>query len=226
MPALPVLFEDDDFIVVDKPIGIASIPERDPKRPNVQANLTQQLGKRLFVVHRLDKEVSGVLVFAKNAASHKLLNEQFSQRHVQKEYVALVHGAISPAKGTIDAPIRQFGSGRMGVDWKKGKPSTTRYCVAQVVDGYSLLDIELITGRRHQIRVHLYSVGHPIVGDLRYGEKSVQSQYERLMLHAKRLTYSDASGKEHVAHAQIPASFEALLTQKGLATKQAMSPRK
>ncbi len=110
-------------------------------------------------------------MFAKHAAAHKNLNEQFNQRKIQKTYMAVTHGVIERAIHRIDTPIRQFGSGRMGIDLKQGKPCITEFSVTQRFEAYTLVKIHPLTGRRHQIRVHFYSIGHPLVGDSRYGEK-------------------------------------------------------
>jgi tRNA pseudouridine32 synthase/23S rRNA pseudouridine746 synthase len=117
---IPVLYEDNDLIAVDKPAGIASIPERDRSAASVLSLLEKQLARKLFIVHRLDKEASGVMLFARTAAAHRSLNEAFFNRNVHKTYRTLVLGAVREDKGEIDAPIRQFGSGRMGVDEKTG----------------------------------------------------------------------------------------------------------
>jgi 23S rRNA-/tRNA-specific pseudouridylate synthase len=111
------------------------------------------------------------------------LNEAFEQRRIIKTYLALVHGRVGPNEGVVDQPIREFGSGRMGVS-PSGKPSITTYRVLERLGAFTLLEANPQTGRRHQIRVHLYHIGHPIVGDLRYGDRAVQQRFCRLMLHA------------------------------------------
>jgi RluA family pseudouridine synthase len=160
------------------------------------------------VAHRLDKETSGIIIFAKNVAAHRYLNDQFSQRNVRKTYVALTHGVIEENSGIIDKPLRQFGSGRMGVDPQRGKPCITEFRVEERLGAYTLVQVHPITGRRHQIRVHLYSIGHPIVGDLRYGDREVQQQFPRLMLHAQRIAFRLPTGEEVVVEAAIPQSFQ------------------
>ncbi|GBD32167.1 MAG: pseudouridine synthase [Gemmatimonadales bacterium] len=208
---MEILFENDDLLVVNKPEGIASIPERDPSRPSVRALLEAQGRGPIYVVHRLDKEVSGVLVFAKSAAVHRELNRQFEERLVRKTYLALVHGEVGPEGGLIERPLRAFGSGRMGVDDIRGKPSATEYRVLERLRGYTLLNVFPVTGRRHQIRVHLYSIGHPIAGDLRYGDRAVFRQFPRLMLHAQRVEFALPSGEPLAVEAPVAASFRAVL---------------
>jgi RluA family pseudouridine synthase len=173
-PAISILFENDDIIAVNKPEGLASIPERAKEKKCVLSLLSSVVSGKLYVVHRLDKEVSGIIVFAKNAAAHRNLNEQFSSRAIKKIYVALTHGIIKKNIGVIKKPLRQFGSGRVGVDTQRGKLSATEFEVIKRLGAYTLINVCPVSGRRHQIRAHLYSIGHPIAGDLRYGEKKVQ----------------------------------------------------
>ena len=183
---IPILHEDAEIVVVDKPIGISSIPERDLAVPSVQRSLEASRGERLFVVHRLDKEVSGILVFARNEQTHRTLSLAFEQRRVHKTYVALAHGVIK-ADGVIDKPIAQFGSGRMGVHEKKGKPSRTEFRVVERYTAHTLVHAHPLTGRRHQLRVHFYAIGHALCGDPRYGDANESTKWPRLMLHALRL---------------------------------------
>jgi tRNA pseudouridine32 synthase / 23S rRNA pseudouridine746 synthase len=199
---LPIVYEDDDVVAIDKPAGIASIPERDLSKDTVVGLLEKQLKQKLFVVHRLDKEVSGCMLFAKNAETHKLLNEQFFSRNVHKTYIAIVHGKVLHDQGTIDKPVRQFGSGRMGVDESKGKKSVTEYTVVKRFGGHTLIEARPITGKRHQIRVHLYSIGHPVAGDMMYGDKAVQKKYPRLMLHSKSIQFTTTGGKAIVVESR------------------------
>ncbi len=207
MRKLSVLFEDDDVLAVDKPEGLASIPERDTTQESLLSLLSAARRTKLYVVHRLDKEVSGVILFAKNAAAHKFLNEQFSHHIIRKTYLTLVHGVVAQENGTIDAPLRQFGSGRMGVDSKRGKESVTTFQVLKRFNSHTLVEAHPVTGRRHQIRVHCYSVGHPIVGDPLYGEREMQRRFPRLMLHARRIEYRLPPGGPCAVEAPLPESF-------------------
>ncbi len=139
----------------------------------------------MYVVHRLDREASGLVLFAKDAQTHRFLCGEFEKRRVQKIYLALVLGRVE-REGNVKAPLRAFGSGRMGVA-KGGKPCLTRFRVRERFSGATLLEIEPMTGRRHQIRVHLYSLGHPVLGDPLYGSKRPVGGSPRLMLHALEL---------------------------------------
>ncbi len=213
---IETLYEDENFIAVNKPIGINTILGRDNQveqaHEQVLVKIVEQLlGKKLYVVHRLDKQVSGVVVFAKNAVSHKHLNEQFSSSKVSKEYLALVHGLINTDKGIIDKPIREYGSGRMGIDYKQGKTSLTHYQVKDKIRNYTLVNAYPKTGRRHQIRVHLYSIGHAIVGDLQYGDRTQALKFPRLMLHSEKITFLSPTGQEITIVSSLKESFLSLV---------------
>jgi len=208
---ISVLFENEDVVAVNKPEGLASIPERGRGKEDLLTMLSSVVPVKLYVVHRLDKEASGVILFAKNASVHRSLNEQFSNRRIRKTYVALIHGFMRNEGDVIEKPLRQFGSGRMGVDPRSGKPCVTEFEVAERFPSYTLVRVLPVTGRRHQIRVHFYSTGHPIVGDLRYGDRAMQSMFPRLMLHARDLAFLLPSGVEASIEAPIPPSFESVL---------------
>ena len=206
-----ILYEDHDLLAVDKPTGIATIPERRVGRESLLQNLTEWYSFKIYVVHRLDKEVSGVILFAKNPATHRLLNEQFNQRLVKKTYIALVHGLPAGENGEINEPIRQCGSGRMAVDRHQGKECLTAYQIREKYKNHTLLTVYPLTGRRHQIRVHLYSIGNPIVGDPMYGDKKIQKEFPRLMLHACKIEFSTASGEERQIESPQPDLFLSVL---------------
>lgn len=211
MIELKILFENNDLIAVDKPEGIASITENDISLESIHSLLEKKLSQKIFIVHRLDKEVSGVILFAKNARTHKYLNQQFNNRTIKKSYIALVHGVMKNEDGIIDKPIREFGSGRMAVDEEKGKTSVTAYKVLKRFDNYTLIELKPTTGRRHQLRVHLYHIGYPIVGDTRYGDKELQSKFPRIMLHAKKIVFESSPGKYITVESEIPESFNEVL---------------
>jgi RluA family pseudouridine synthase len=208
---IDILYEDKDVLVVDKPEGLVAVPERRRLEPSLIEILSAQRAEKLYIVHRIDRETSGVIVIARNAEAHRQLNRQFETRSVEKMYLALVHGAISDDRGEIDKPLREFGSGRVAVDDQRGKASVTEFHVLERLEAFTLLDVRPHTGRRHQIRVHLYSIGHPVLGDPLYGDKAVQSSYPRLMLHARRLSLHLPSGQRLTLEAPVPESFTRVL---------------
>ncbi|MEG8947993.1 RluA family pseudouridine synthase [Rosettibacter firmus] len=210
---LKILYEDNNIIAIDKPEGISSIAESDPAKRNIHSILQKLIGQKLFVVHRLDKDVSGVMLFAKNLNAHKYLNEQFMNYKVRKTYVAVVIGIIEENYGVINKPIRQFGSGRMGVDKIKGKQSITNFKVIERLNSFTLLELHPETGRRHQLRVHLYSIGHPIAGDLHYGNNSIQKNFSRLMLHASEIEFFVDERNKLKIVSELPESFTNVLNE-------------
>jgi len=209
---IPVLFENDDIIAVEKPEKLASIPERNPEKISLLKILSDTLQRRFFVVHRLDKQVSGVILFAKNAETHRYLNLLFEQRKVHKTYMALVHGTIEGDGGLIETPLRRFGSGRMGEAVGQGKPCVTEFTVEERLPGYTRVKVSPLTGRTHQIRAHFFGIGHPIVGDTLYGDKSLQKTFPRLMLHALSIRLLLAPvGQDVAVTSEIPISFSDVL---------------
>lgn len=204
---IPILFEDNDVIAVNKPEGLTSIPGSEKGKDTLLELLSKQYDQKIFVVHRLDKDVSGVMLFAKNAAAHKCLNDQFSNHTINKTYLAVVHGVLDAAKGGINKPVHQFGSGRMGVDELRGKPSSTEFEVVERFDKFTLVKAHPRTGRKHQIRVHFYSIGHPIVGDRLYGDTASQAAFSRMMLHASSINFKLPSGDDKTIEAPLPESF-------------------
>jgi tRNA pseudouridine32 synthase/23S rRNA pseudouridine746 synthase len=211
-----ILYEDPDYLAVDKPEGIVSVA--GASTGGLPELLKDLVPGKLYPVHRLDRGASGVIVFAKNAPAHRHLNGEFDRREVHKTYLAAVDGVVATNRGQINAPLREFGSGRMGVDPKRGKPSSTEWKVAERLSGATLLRVRPATGRRHQIRVHLYHIGHPILGDLRYGDRARQERFPRLMLHALDIAFALPSGERVTVEAPVPRSFEDVLA--GLRAKK------
>jgi tRNA pseudouridine32 synthase/23S rRNA pseudouridine746 synthase len=208
---VPILFESGDFLAVDKPEGIVSISEAG--EGGLPGLLREACPGPLYPVHRLDMEASGVIVFARNRDAHRHLNGEFDRRAVRKTYLALVLGVMEANRGIVNKPIREFGSGRMGVDAKRGKPSCTEFRVFKRFKEQTLVRAFPLTGRRHQIRVHLYSLGHPIAGDRKYGDRAVQEEYPRLMLHALEIEFGLPSGERLKIEAPVPDSFASVLSR-------------
>ena len=235
MSKLPfdILFEDDHLVAVNKPPGMLTLPDRhDGELLSLRGILQNRYG-RLFVVHRLDKDTSGVIVFAKDEAIHKYMSSLFEGRSIHKEYMGIVHGTPDPAEGSIIEPIAEHPAknGSMMVH-HKGKPSHTDYRVIESFSKFSLVRFIIHTGRTHQIRVHCKFSGHPIACDPLYGDgkpvlvSSFKKKYKlskdeeeekpilsRLALHAQKLSFNNQKGEEISIEAPLPKDMRALLAQ-------------
>lgn len=165
------IYEDEQVLLVNKPSQILTIGDRfDPLLPNLRQTLREVYGD-IFVVHRLDRDTSGVICFAKNADAHRNLSLQFERRETEKTYWALLKGELYQEDGEIEAALAPHPTrpGRMHV-YAKGKPSLTRFKVLERFKGYTLVEASIGTGRMHQIRVHFAHLGYPLVGDPLYGD--------------------------------------------------------
>jgi len=231
---IETLYEDDDLIVVDKPAGLLVIPDRfNADLPSLNKQLEHKLKQHIYVVHRLDRETSGVICFAKNEHTHKYLSKLFQEHDVTKLYAGLVGGRVTPEQGRIEAPIAEHPvtKGKMVVA-RKGKPSVTDYRVTEQWPLYALVQFQIHTGRTHQIRVHMQSIGNPIVCDDLYGDgkpfflSSIKKKYRlsdkeeterpllsRLALHAYRLQFFKEDGMEINAEAALPKDMLACVNQ-------------
>lgn len=182
---LKILHVDGALIVIDKPAGLLSVPGRGPEKADCAVSYTEaQLGE-VLVVHRLDMDTSGLMVLARTKTAQSHLSKQFQQRHVEKSYEALVAGEIEETRGTIDAAIARFSHQRplRHLD-PNGLPATTHWEKLSHSPNSSRLRLIPVTGRSHQLRLHMASIGHPILGDAFYGDPSSR---ERLCLHASSL---------------------------------------
>lgn len=221
---LRVLYDDDDVVVVDKPIGVAAHPSPGWTGPTVVQGLaamgyriaTSGAAERQGIVHRLDAGTTGVMVVAKSEHAYSFLKRAFKGRTVEKRYSALVQGHPDPTSGTIDAPIDRHPSS----DYKfavvaGGRPSVTHYETVEAFRAATLLDIRLETGRTHQIRVHMAAVRHPCVGDLTYGADPVLANrlgLTRQWLHARELAFEHpATGAELRIVSPFPADLQRAL---------------
>lgn len=192
-PASLVIYEDEDVLVINKPAGI-SMHKTAADDPNVTIHdlfanqLAQNDPIRGGIVHRLDKGTSGVVIMAKNNQAMEFLQKQFAARKVEKDYLALVWGHLKHAKARIELPIRRStkAPNQMSIH-QGGKVSISEYRIEHEYDQYSLVQIQLHTGRMHQIRVQFAYIGHPVVGDKMYGNKPLPTGLGRQFLHAKRL---------------------------------------
>jgi tRNA pseudouridine32 synthase/23S rRNA pseudouridine746 synthase len=218
---VPVLYEDDNLIAVDKPEGLAAVPLRHPDGQSLLEVLAVERNEKLYIVHRIDRDTSGLILFARNEHAHRWLNRQFETRNVSKIYLAVVHGVIEEDAGSIDKPLRRFGSGRVAVNFERGKPSLTEFRVVGRSDAFTLVEASPHTGRQHQIRVHFYSIGHPVAGDPLYGDATLRASTARLMLHAWRLTLPLPDGRSLSLEAPVPESFRAAAKSCGLDLRSA-----
>ncbi|MEK7383928.1 MAG: RluA family pseudouridine synthase, partial [Elusimicrobiota bacterium] len=206
---LSVVFEDETVVALSKPAGQPTIPGRGEVGRSLLTQLEEDRGAKFFIVHRLDREASGLVIFAKNAEIHRRLCLEFEARRAKKVYLALVAGRME-GEGRITQPLREFGSGRMGPS-REGKPSTTLWSVEQILGGASLLRVEPLTGRKHQIRAHLAFLGHPILGDPRYGPSPRPvGGVRRLMLHGLSLRVE--ASRVYEFSAPLPADFASILS--------------
>ncbi|HYK01643.1 MAG TPA: RluA family pseudouridine synthase [Thermoanaerobaculia bacterium] len=215
LPAgLTVLHEDADVIVIFKSHGILTVPTERERETTVQAYLNAYLGQnkgkeRIQVVHRLDRETSGVLVFAKNAYAREQLKEQFAAHTTERLYVALVEGEMDPEEGTFRSYLREMRDLKMvSVDvHPDAKFAVTHYRTVETNGRFSLLEVKLETGRKNQIRAHLSESGHPVVGDRMYGSEI--NPIGRLGLHAKLLGFDHPVTRKHLVFtAPVPKNFK------------------
>jgi len=227
-----IIFETDHWIALNKPYGLLSIPDREGKDPSLKQILQDKYGQ-IFTVHRLDRNTSGIILFAKDESTHKFLSLSFEERIVQKFYVGIVNGILPEKKGTIDQPIAENTTKRgVMIIHKRGKPSVTDFEVQEEFGKYSFVRFQIHTGRTHQIRVHMQYLSHPIVCDELYGDptpilisaikrkfKLSKNELEerpimnRLALHAAELHFTDPSGNKYKLEAEMPKDMRALLQQ-------------
>lgn len=228
-----IIKETADFVILNKPAGMLTIPDRhDNQLQSLQGLLKKHYGE-IFTVHRLDKDTSGIILFAKNEAAHKYYSQLFETRNVKKFYKGLVNGQLIPPTGSVDEPIMEHPviKGKM-VTNKKGKNALTDYEVEESFGLYSVVKLQIHTGRTHQIRVHMKHLGHPIAVDELYGTdapvflSAIKKNYKlgkrtaeerpllsRLALHAWQLHFKDQQGEEHIIEAPLPKDIQAVVTQ-------------
>ncbi len=202
-----VLHVDDACIVVDKPSGLLSVPGRGAHLQDCVATRVQAQFGDALVVHRLDMATSGLMLFARGIHAQRALSRAFAQREVHKRYAAVVHGELAPEHGVIDLPLLADWPNRprQKVDREHGKPSLTRYRVLAVEAGRTRVELEPVTGRAHQLRVHLLAIGHPIVGDALYAPAVGAAAADRLLLHACALRFAHpVSGADLAFASNVP----------------------
>ena len=227
------VYEDDSLVIINKPSGLLSIPDRyNLLLPNLKDILDKKYGQ-IFTCHRLDKETTGVIVFAKTAAAHKHINEQFSSHQNTKIYHTVVSGTFHKDELLIDIPLMVNPSRKGGmIPSARGKEAYTKVKVLQRFKKATLLECELLTGRQHQIRTHLQAIGYPLLVDSHYGENeafflsSIKKKYnlpkgkeelaiiDRVTLHSQRIELKHPVTQETIkAEAKYPKDFEIMLKQ-------------
>lgn len=229
-----IIYEDEALMLIDKPSGMLSIPDRfTPEKPNLLSWLRDRYAE-VYTVHRLDRETSGIICFARTEEDHRHLSQQFEQRQVNKRYLALLDGRIQPESGVIDQPIMPHPT-RAGLMMpsKKGKAAVTRYQLLEQWEQFSWVEAEILTGRTHQIRVHFQAIGFPLAVDAWYGrreelflseikgkryrlgkDKTERPLLSRCSLHAHRLELSHPrTGEKLSAEASLPRDMQAVLKQ-------------
>jgi tRNA pseudouridine32 synthase/23S rRNA pseudouridine746 synthase len=200
MAEIEILHHDDRIVVLDKPPGLLSVPGIGPDNQDCLARRIERDFGGARIVHRLDRETSGVIVMPLDADSHRALGRQFETRQVEKRYVAVVHGHVEGDSGSIDLPLRKDMDRppRHMVDCDLGRPALTHYRVLSRDGDRSRLELRPTTGRSHQLRVHLSAIGHPILGDDLYAPPEVASRATRLLLHAESLTIAHPQNGERL----------------------------
>lgn len=225
---LQIYFEDQDLAVIEKPAGLVVHPGSGTRGGTVVHGLLfhfQNLSDvggwaRPGIVHRLDKKTSGLLIVAKNNVAHARLSKDFQDRKIQKSYHALVHGKLARETGTIELSVGRHPTVRtkMAAGNERGRSAFTEYRVMEQFRGFSLLEVKIKTGRTHQIRVHLSAIGHPVVGDDVYGERSYKEftkkfgELDRYFLHASALRFTHpTTGAPLEFHSELPSQLQKLL---------------
>jgi 23S rRNA pseudouridine1911/1915/1917 synthase len=209
-PGLRILSEDRYFIVIDKPEGLLSVPLDDSRSKRHALGLLRESydTDQIFAVHRIDRETSGALLFARGKEAEQKFKDMFEAHDLKREYVAVVEGRMRETSGTWESKLLELPSLRV-IESPEGRDAITHFSVLRRSPKYSYLKLELETGRKHQIRVHCQMAGHPILGDERYG--AVDNPIRRMCLHAVKLEFLHPfTGKLVSFDAPIPASFKKL----------------
>ncbi|MEY8198995.1 MAG: pseudouridine synthase [Colwellia sp.] len=204
-PYLDIIYQDDDIVVLNKASGILSVPGRLPEHQDCLQNRVQRVLPTATVVHRLDMATSGIMIMALNKTAHVAISRQFEQRKTQKSYIARVWGLVELSDGSVDLPLISDWPNRpkQKVDHENGKKSLTHYRVLNHNDSTdeqasTLLELTPITGRSHQLRVHMLALGHPILGDRLYAPKEALIMRNRLQLHALNLSLFHPSTEQAI----------------------------
>lgn len=214
IPGLKIVFEDDAVIVIEKPAGLLTMGSEKERNKTAYAFLSNYVKKqddnnRIFIVHRIDRETSGLLVFAKNERIKLRMQKNWNDQIIERKYLALVEGVLTQRKGTIQSYLRESKALKVHSSQhaSSGQLAITHYEVLGYKKNTTVVEVQLETGRKNQIRVHMQDLGHPIVGDKKYGAKS--SLPGRIALHAKTLVFSHPiTGKEMRFETKEPGIFK------------------
>ncbi len=215
VPGLKILYEDRHIIVIDKPVGLLSVPLDEGRTKRHALGLLREHSgtDQVFAVHRIDRETSGILLFARGKDSEERFDVLFEQHDILREYYAIVEGQVKQNQGTWMSQLLELPSLHV-IDSPEGKDAITHYTVIRRSKKYTYLKLQLETGRKHQIRVQCQMAGHPVVGDERYG--SVENPLKRLCLHACTLGFKHPfTGKDVKFSSPLPGVFQALGGSKG-----------
>lgn len=189
---LDILYKDTQLIIINKPPGLLSVPGRGIEKQDCLLSRVQADYPDALSVHRLDMPTSGIIIFALNKQTQRYLGIQFEKKQIKKQYIAVVQGELKEAKGRINQPLITDWHNRpkQKIDYSTGKPSITDYELISIDEnGNSIVKLMPITGRSHQLRVHMLSIGHPILGDQLYATDLSDNACERLLLHAEKISF-------------------------------------
>lgn len=215
--ALPILYEDNEFVVINKPAGLLTVATEKEKVTTAYHMVKEHvkaanLKNNIYVVHRLDQDTSGILLFTKNEKLKELLQENWNDAVIKRQYFAIVEGNVKEKQGTIRNYLTENKNKLVYItkNKKEGKLAITHYQVMKVKNGYTLLNVLLDTGRKNQIRVHMKEIGTPIIGDKKYGAKT--NPIKRLGLHAKELSFiHPITKKKYRFEAPLPVEFKKIM---------------
>jgi tRNA pseudouridine32 synthase/23S rRNA pseudouridine746 synthase len=205
-PYLSIVYQDDDLLIVNKPSGLLTVPGKDPKHADCLIARVNRVFPNAKIVHRLDMATSGIICLAMHKEAHRNLSIQFQDRKTAKRYVARVFGKLEQQTGSIDLPLICDWPNRpkQMVDHDKGKPSLTHFKVLEHEAQATRVELTPITGRSHQLRVHMLSLGHPILGDRLYAHSEALALAPRLQLHAEMLSLTHPASDEKMVFEAAP----------------------
>jgi tRNA pseudouridine32 synthase/23S rRNA pseudouridine746 synthase len=205
-PYLSIVYQDDDLLIVNKPSGLLTVPGKDPKHADCLIARINRVFPTAKIVHRLDMATSGIICLAMHKEAHRNLSIQFQDRKTAKRYIARVFGKLEQETGSVDLPLICDWPNRpkQMVDHDSGKPSLTHFKVLEYEQNATRVELTPITGRSHQLRVHMLSLGHPILGDKLYAHPEAFAMAPRLQLHAEMLTLAHPASGETLVFEAAP----------------------